>query len=156
MIQRIQSVYLALAALLGASLAVGTVATYISPMGITTTLGTSSTVVNASAQVLESSINTSIVASILVIVAIALFSLFSFKNRKTQQLLCNIGTVLSLFATLYLAFTNNKLMEENSMSTFMVSNFRLFTPLICMMLFILAQRAIKKDDDLVKSADRLR
>jgi 4-amino-4-deoxy-L-arabinose transferase-like glycosyltransferase len=156
MIQRIQSVYLALAALLGASLAVGTVATYVSPMGITTTLGTSSTVVNASAQVLESSINTSIVASVVVIVAMALFSLFSFKNRKTQQLLCNTGTVLSLFATLYLASTNNKLMEENSMSTFMVSNFRLFTPLICMMLFILAQRAIKKDDDLVKSADRLR
>ncbi|MBC7411092.1 MAG: DUF4293 domain-containing protein [Bacteroidia bacterium] len=156
MIQRLQSVYLAIATLLGASLALGTIATYVSPLGITTTLGISNTVVNTAFQTLESNINGGILVISAVIVGMGLFALFSFKNRKTQQLVCNIGTVLSLFATLYLASTNNMLMEKNGINAFIISNYRLFTPLLCMMLFILAQRAIKKDDDLVKSADRLR
>lgn len=156
MIQRLQSVYLAIATLLGASLALGTIATYVSPLGITTTLGISNTVVNTAFQTLESNTNGGILVISAVIVGMGLFALFSFKNRKTQQLVCNIGTVLSLFATLYLASTNNMLMEKNGINAFIISNYRLFTPLLCMMLFILAQRAIKKDDDLVKSADRLR
>lgn len=156
MIQRIQSVYLALTALLSASMLAGTLASYVSPLGVKTTLSTIFTSTITPKMEIPASINFVIIAGVLTCLALALMSLFLFNNRKTQMLLCNIGTLISILFTLYLAYINNQLIEQNNIQSFDSANFRLFTPIVCMMLFILAYKGIKKDDDLVKSADRLR
>ncbi len=156
MIQRIQSVYLALAALLSASMVVGKLANYVSLLGVTTTLSALFTTTTTPTMELPISINYVIIIGVVTCCTLALAALFLFRNRKTQMLLCNIGTLVSILLTLYLAYVNNQLIEQNNIQSFDSGNFRLFTPIVCMMLFILAYKGIKKDDDLIKSADRLR
>jgi amino acid transporter len=137
MIQRIQTIYLLVAALFATSIFAGNVASY-----GTVALAASSSFIT--------------IALILITISVAIAAIALFKNRKTQLLLCNIGSVTSVVLTLYLAYSNNALMEQAQVTSFDFSNFRLFTPILIMLFFVLAQRAVKKDDDLIKSADRLR
>jgi hypothetical protein len=137
MIQRIQSIYLLAATLLATSMFVGALAIY----------GT--LVLSALGSIITS-------ALILVTIGVAIAAIALFKNRTTQMLLCNTGTVISVLLTLNLAYSNNAIMEQAQVTSFDFNNVRLFTPILTMLFFVLAQRAIKKDDALVKSADRLR
>lgn len=90
---------------------------------------------------------------------LAMVAIFQYKNRKKQLLIVNIGMILSLLVfTLCIAFpdvfsdavaiTNHPPVTGYSIGTFLIALFPA--------LFFFAGRKIKKDEKLVKDADRLR
>lgn len=93
------------------------------------------------------------VFSIFLLVAI----IFLYKNRKNQLLLCKIATLLitGLIVAIFYFAENAKALPELVGYT---SEMRpmLVAPLAALVLVILANRAIKQDEELVRSADRLR
>jgi hypothetical protein len=90
-----------------------------------------------------------------IIVLIAFITIFLFKTRVLQMRVCIIGMLLnlSLIATLlidYLKYTSSNNIQT---STLVIS---IVIPLVNLILFVLAYRNIKKDEQLVKGFDRLR
>lgn len=83
--------------------------------------------------------------------------IFLYKNRKNQMLLCKIATLLitGLIVAIFYFAENAKALPELAGHT---SGIRpmLVAPLAALVLVILANRAIKQDEELVRSADRLR
>jgi hypothetical protein len=85
---------------------------------------------------------------------IAVISVFLFKNRKLQIRLSIAGLVFAFSGFLaevyYLYDINTRYTIDSG------PGIKLFLPLIMMLLLFLAYRAIRKDDRLVRSYDRLR
>ena len=85
---------------------------------------------------------------------LALISVFSYKNRKSQFMLGRLNQIFNiilLVVFVYLAYTASG--EASDVSEKGVG---IFLPVISIVFLILSNRAIKKDEDLVKSVDRLR
>jgi hypothetical protein len=87
---------------------------------------------------------------VLLIVVSIFFTLLKFKNRKLQIKLCLslvvffiINTII--FSSLYIMYPKN----------FSITTSVIFTP-IQLILVLLALRAIKKDEELIRSVDRIR
>ena len=97
---------------------------------------------------------------IIVIMSICLLltvvSIFSFKNRSLQLRLNNFNLLFTLFfiGTLYILIPS--MIEEQLPLAVRTFNFGLILPLISLVSLIFANMFIKKDENLVKSADRLR
>lgn len=91
----------------------------------------------------------------LLITLLSLITVFMYKKRSLQMKLCTLIALVSfaLTASLFL-FTYVKL--DNEYETVINYNTAAFIPLINIILAFIAKRFIKKDDDLVKSADRIR
>ena len=87
---------------------------------------------------------------------IALISIFQFKNRLTQMKLGALNALL-MAATLGLSYYNI-FQNESSFSPTTQGNISLgfYLPAFAMLLNILSNRFIRKDEKLVKSVDRLR
>ncbi|MCF8217487.1 MAG: DUF4293 domain-containing protein [Bacteroidales bacterium] len=85
-----------------------------------------------------------------------LVNIFLYKNRKLQKRILMIIVVINL-ATLgssfYVADQIERLSTIASQATYQIG---IYLPLVNMVLLVLANNAIRKDDKLVKSADRLR
>lgn len=79
--------------------------------------------------------------------ALSIFAIFQFKNRKRQQLIASFSRLMITIAVLLIIFLYR---EDRIFSSGMLL---LVVPFI---LLILANIFIKKDEDLVKSADRIR
>ena len=87
--------------------------------------------------------------------ALALGSLVSFKNRKNQSLLARLAFVANLIGMILVAvFYFNDLAFQNN--TTPNDGVGAYLPMGAMILLLFAMRFIKKDDDLVRSMDRLR
>ncbi|WP_339876337.1 DUF4293 domain-containing protein [Olleya marilimosa] len=85
---------------------------------------------------------------------LALVSIFSFKNRKSQFMLGRLNQILNLILLGFFVYRIlNASGEANDVSEKGVA---IFLPVISIVFLILSNRAIKKDEDLVKSVDRLR
>lgn len=87
--------------------------------------------------------------------ALSILGIFSFKNRKKQFVFGRLNIILNfillgLFIYLSLNLSGEADTEVSEKGIGMV------LPLVSIVLISLANRAIKKDEDLVKSADRLR
>lgn len=85
------------------------------------------------------------------LMAVTLFAIFKYKDRKQQMKLCLyllLGSIVSFGFSLYNLFTTNYTEFHFSFGTYLMS--------LILMLYISAYFFIKKDDNLVKSADRLR
>ena len=154
MIQRIQSIYLLFVVLLAgfsfylptATLTAAENATYlISHKGIY--------LIQATEQVFQSPVWGITIFALLVPV-IALITVFLFKNRKLQIKLIyvNIACILMYYASVaaYVITAAQRLQADWTL------HFGVIIPLVCLILLILAISAIKKDEMLVKSLDRLR
>lgn len=96
---------------------------------------------------------------LLPVVLVALISIFMYKNRKRQLLMVNIGLLLSLtFFVLCIAlpetFSSSYVIDKGKP----IVEYGIGVYLIGLVpvLFFLAGRFIKKDENLVKAADRLR
>ena len=87
---------------------------------------------------------------------LALLSIFMFKNRKIQLMsarLAMVANVIGFILVLVFYFNNAAELQEINVQ----ENYLGFgLPIIFLIFSILAQRAITKDDKLVKSSDRLR
>ena len=97
-----------------------------------------------------------IALAIILIIGLTIFSISQFKKR-TLQIRLGMATSLLLCAVVlayYIVIGKGKTMMGASFQESFELGF--YLPLISIILNILANRAIKKDDALVKSVDRIR
>ena len=87
---------------------------------------------------------------ILLTSSLAFLSLIIFKYRKTQLIINRLHFFLQFAMTGVLIFG---LMNADELNSFLLW---LLIPLQSMVLLILSSRAIQKDEDLIRSVDRLR
>lgn len=85
--------------------------------------------------------------------ALSLISIFNYKNRKFQFVLGRLNIILNfillgLFIYLLLMAPGETEISEKGVG--------IFIPIFSIVFLVLANKAIKKDEDLVKSVDRLR
>ncbi len=80
-------------------------------------------------------------------------TIFLFKDRKLQFVLGRIIILINLFLLALLIYVSLTLPGEASFSE---KGIGMFLPILAILLLVLANKAIKKDEDLVKSVDRLR
>ena len=90
---------------------------------------------------------------IVVSMLLAIFSILKFKNRKLQFVLNRLNIIsnfvlLGVFVYRTLTLSGETLFSEKGIGV-------LF-PIISIVFLVLANKAIKRDEDLVKSVDRLR
>ncbi len=83
---------------------------------------------------------------------VLVFALLSYKDRRRQMQLCDVAIVVE---TLWVVAFVVMYIWANA-DGFLRLRLTTFLPLVAIVLTLLARRGIKKDDDLVKSADRIR
>ncbi len=153
MIQRIQSLYLALVAMVYSSLFYLPInemmsdnhVLKLSVWGLFEITGNEETLITEAFPLL-------IIACISIL--IALFSIFLFKNRKLQMRLSNYNSILSLAMIALMSYYVYQISSTNQ--TEFGFSIGLLVPLIALIFSILAFRAIRKDELLVRSIDRIR
>ena len=150
MIQRIQSLYLLLAAVVQVLFATGTYFTYkiLDDFYFVTGSGT----FNSIGEKTSGNMKTLILG--IGIAILALISIFLFKNRKQQMKLSRIGGLLTMAEIVFIviSYFNTKELAE---SEFNFGYVILILP-ASTLFFFLAAKSIKKDDELIKSVDRIR
>ncbi len=78
----------------------------------------------------------------------------SFKKRQNQFVLGRLNIILNLI--LLGLFVYRSLNVSGETPTVSEKGIGMFLPIVAIVLLVLANKAIKKDEDLVKSVDRLR
>ncbi len=149
MIQRIQSIFLLLAGACAFAL-------FAVPFGTTTEPVAESAIYMDSVYNIQD--NMGLLVLFCIAGALALASIFMFKNRKTQLIVGRLAMVANIIGfILVIVFYVNNGAELKALSVDDQENYFGFSlPLIFLIFAILAQRAISKDDELVRSSDRLR
>jgi len=85
--------------------------------------------------------------------ALALISIFMFKNRKSQFVIGRLNIILNLILLGLFVYRSLNLSGEMDISE---KGIGILLPVFSIVFLVLANKAIKKDEDLVKSVDRLR
>lgn len=136
MIQRIQSLYLVIVAIL----------TGILPFFFNLWIDVDGTEVYANNEMLISIV---FYAS----AVLAIWSMVQFKNRKSQFVINRLNMILNVFLLGFFVYRSLNLSGEALVSE---KGIGMLIPVFSIIFLVLANRAIKKDEDLVKSVDRLR
>ncbi len=136
MIQRIQSLFLVIVAIL----------TGILPFFFNLWIDVDGTEVFANNELL---ISIAFYAS----AVLAIWSMVQFKNRKSQFVINRLNMILNVFLLGFFVYRSLNLSGETSVSE---KGIGMLIPVFSIIFLVLANRAIKKDEDLVKSVDRLR
>ena len=84
---------------------------------------------------------------------LALISIFSYKNRQNQFVINRLNMILNFILIGLLVYHSLTLSGEASVSE---KGIGMFLPIFSIVFLALANKAIKKDEDLVKSVDRIR
>ena len=84
---------------------------------------------------------------------ITLLSIFLYKRREKQMLFCKINIILLIVTNIAIFALLLLLKNEGTVVSYCIS---VAFPAIAAILSYLAYRGVKKDDDLVRSYDRLR
>ena len=84
---------------------------------------------------------------------LSLVSVFIYNNRKLQFVLGRLNIILNFVLLGVIVYQSQNLPGETAVSE---NGIGMFLPLVSIVLLALANKAIKKDEDLVKSVDRLR
>ena len=85
---------------------------------------------------------------------LSLLSIISFKKRQQQFVFNRLNMILNLI--LLGLFVYRALNLSGETVTVSEKGIGMFLPIISIVMLVLANKAIKKDEDLVKSVDRLR
>lgn len=136
MIQRIQTLYLLIVILLTAAL----------PFWVNLWSDVNGNEIYAQNDVLISA--TFFASAILALVAI-----FLFKKRQYQFVANRLNMILNLFLLGFFVYRSLNLSGETSVSE---KGIGMLIPIFSIVFLVLANKAIRKDEDLVKSVDRLR
>ena len=145
MIQRKQSIYLLIAAIMSAGL------TFVFSLWTNTRNNSSTYLIDlfSGVSILEKTTPVLFFTSAL----LSIVTLFLFKNRQLQFVLGRLNILINLFLLGVLIYLSQTLSGEALVSE---KGIGMFFPVIVILLLVLANKAIKKDEDLVKSVDRLR
>ncbi len=84
---------------------------------------------------------------------LSLIAIFMFKKRKLQFVLGRLNIILNFFLLGFFVYQSLNVSGETTVSE---KGIGMFLPIISIVFLALANKAIKKDEDLVKSVDRLR
>ena len=84
---------------------------------------------------------------------LAVLSIVSFKKRKQQFVFNRLNMLLNL---ILLGLFVYRLLTLSGETTVSEKGIGMFLPIVAIVFLVLANKAIKKDEDLVKSVDRLR
>lgn len=136
MLQRIQTLYLILAAIVSGRL-IYMFELWTTPEGV---------------KVFADDVNY-IFALFLVSAFLSVFSIVRFKSRKSQFMLGRLNIILNFFLLGLFVYQSLNVSGETVVSE---KGIGIFLPIVSIVLLALANKAIKKDEDLVKSVDRLR
>ncbi|MFH6602101.1 DUF4293 domain-containing protein [Maribacter algicola] len=136
MIQRIQTIYLLVVALMGGLL----------PFWLNLWYDADGVEVFAKNDLLVS--GAFYISAVLAFVAIVLF-----KNRQNQFVVNRLNMILNLFLLGFFVYRSLNLSGGIAISE---KGIGMLIPVFSIVFLVLANRAIKKDEDLVKSVDRLR
>ena len=89
-------------------------------------------------------------------IALTIFTILKFTNRLLQIKLSLLCTLLlsALVGLMFIAIrTGNKMLTSPEEGSFKIG---FYLPIACILLTLLATRFIRKDEELVRSVDRLR
>lgn len=136
MLQRIQTIYLFLAALVSAGLI------FVFNIGE-----------NAAGEAVFAQDILVVFGLFLASAALSLVTIFLFKNRKLQFVLGRLNIILNLILLGLFVYWSLNVSGESNISE---KGIGMLIPIISIVFLVLANKAIKKDEDLVKSVDRLR
>ena len=95
----------------------------------------------------------SIPALFLVSTVLSLIAIFLFKNRKLQFVINRLNILTNLYLLGVFLYYLLSLPGETAISE---KGIGVFIPIVVVVLLVLANKAIHKDENLVKSVDRLR
>ena len=87
------------------------------------------------------------------IAILAVVAIFLFKKRQNQFVVNRLNMILNLFLLGFFVYRSLNLSGETAVSE---KGIGMLIPVFSIVFLVLANRAIKKDEDLVKSVDRLR
>jgi len=144
MIQRIQTVYLLIATLLSSGL-IFVLNLWVNAEGKEFFVMDSFNSENIMLKVMS--------ALFFVSAAWTLLTIFQFKNRKFQFVLGRLSILINFILLGILVYFTQNLSGEIAVSE---KGIGLLIPVLTIVLVVLANKAIKKDEELVKSVDRLR
>jgi hypothetical protein len=152
MIQRVQTIYLFLVVVLSLVFMTGTIYVITTPSGqIETVSFMGSHIENGNSYVVK---NIALITLTLTGIIVSLISIFLYKSRKIQLLLVAGASLLYVALTVLLLLSAMGLTGHAAGSTSYA--FRIAIPFVNLMLLLMALRGIRKDEDLVKSYDRIR
>lgn len=100
--------------------------------------------------------NSYLIYSLASIALLTLVTIFLFKNRKTQLMLCRFNYFLMIVAGVLMYYYVQEGIKWVAVPTHSEMNYLVFAALILFPLNFLAIRGIKKDEALIRSMDRLR
>lgn len=155
MIQRIQSLYLLLTTLLSGLFLKGSFLKFINNTGSEITInfkGIYQTAGEKGIDLIEKMIPLSVI--FILIPVLSILAILLFKNRKLQLKATMIVIILTILLIATAACTGISIIQSNQAA--LVPGVKMFVPLLILVFSILAYRRIKRDEDLVKSYDRLR
>lgn len=92
-------------------------------------------------------------AAFLVSAVLSVVTIFRYKNRKSQFMLGRLNIILNFFLLGFFVYQSLNISGETAVSE---KGIGMFLPIVSIVFLALANKAIKKDEDLVKSVDRLR
>ncbi|WP_158827243.1 DUF4293 domain-containing protein [Mucilaginibacter lacusdianchii] len=158
MLQRVQSIYLFFASLALFALYMVTLANNVYIGGKPTSIKITGLFqdVNGAQQHVSSFVALTAVLAVIALLPLAI--IFLYRNRKQQVALCYSAILVILGYSFWMAQTVKNATEEAAGVVLKSDNFGvgMFLPPLGILLIFLAIRAIKKDEALVRSADRLR
>jgi len=85
-------------------------------------------------------------------ILVTFISIFSYKKRKSQFVINRLNIILNFFLLGVFVYRSLTLSGETLVSE---KGIGVFLPIISIVFLVMANKAIKKDEDLVKSVDRL-
>lgn len=150
MIQRIQSLYLLLTTVLSILFLTGGIIDFSDEAG--SVIKFTFNGISGASELLEKTLP--ITFLIILIPLLSAIIIFLFKNRRVQLMLGKVLIALILAFIITLAVYSYLVTERYNAD--ITPGFKMAIPVIQLILAYLAYRGIKKDDDLVKSYDRLR
>ncbi|MCK0177852.1 DUF4293 domain-containing protein [Flavobacteriaceae bacterium S0862] len=84
---------------------------------------------------------------------LSLIAIFMFKNRKSQFVMGRLNIILNFILLGLFVYRSLNLSGETTVSE---KGIGILLPIFSIVFLVLANKAIKKDEELVKSVDRLR
>ncbi len=158
MIQRIQTVYLAVAAIVMALLFAFPLGNFYSDMNVYSfsIIGVKS-MVPGSLSPFNTVMFIPMIVTVLAIIGLFIFTITQYKNRRLQIKLINIANLLLIVLIAGIFFGYIPLIEKKTLLHIDYSKvFAIYFPMIALVLGMLASKAVRRDEKLVRSADRLR
>lgn len=156
MLQRIQSIYLFIASLALGLMFAFPISSYYGDLHTfkLTLLGVINLVPD-SENLFQSYFTLPLIAFVFSLCVLSIICIFQYKNRKRQLKIIKVNMLLNilLIVGVFLVYSKLILSQVNVIEEYEVGA---FLPLFSLVFLVLAYRGVKKDDELVRSADRLR